>query len=77
MNVNKRTAGFALIEILIILAIIAVAYYAITSYGLKGPKLQKDTVKSFSDQGMDTTSYKKILDSSKKIIDTAASRGSE
>ena len=73
-NVKK---GFALIEILIGLAVIMVIYYVLMNSGLKGPALQRETVKSLSGQGMNTTSYKTVLDSSKKIIDSAVNRGSE
>lgn len=66
-----RRKGFGLIEILIVLAVVMMVYYVFIKFGVKGPALKPETAKSLSGQGMDTTNYKTILDSSKKILQSA------
>ena len=63
---NKRCEGtiFTILEILIVLAIVLFLCYKL----LRSPSLDKDTQKSLSEQGIDTTSQKTILDSTKKKL---------
>jgi len=59
--------GFALLEILLVLLVIAILYVAMTMY-YKKPMPDKESQKLLSSQGIDTTSYKTILDSTKKKL---------
>ena len=65
---KKIKAGFMLIELLVVLAIIMfIASKAFKSYFTK-PSLDQETQKVISKQGIDTTSYQSLVDSSKKKL---------
>ena len=60
--------GFMLIELLLVLAIIMfITFKAFKLYFMK-PSLDKETQKVISGQGIDTTSYQSLIDSSKKKL---------
>ena len=65
---KRIKAGFMFIELLVVLAIIMfIASKAFKSYFMK-PTLDKETQKVISEQGIDTTSYQSVIDSSKKKL---------
>ena len=65
----KRTGhGFALIELLVALAIIAFIITKMMNYYYKKPVMDKDTQKIISGQGIDASSPVSIVDSVKKKL---------
>lgn len=62
---RKVKAGFGFIEILLALAIIAFIAYKVFNVYFKKTSLDKDTQKIISEQGIDTTSYKSTIDSTR------------
>lgn len=64
---NIRT-GFALIEILLTLAVILFLYYMVTNFYFKKTPVEKKTAEALSEQGIVTTNYKTILDTTKDKI---------
>ena len=65
---QKIKAGFMLIEVLVVLVIIMfIASKAFKLYFMK-PSLDKESQKVISGQGIDTTSYQPLIDSSKKKL---------
>jgi len=63
----KKT-GFMLIELLVVLAIIMFIAFKVFNVYFKKPSLDKETQKVISGQGIDTTSYQSVIDSSKKKL---------
>jgi len=67
-RISGFQAGFGLIEILLVLAIILILYYAISNLYLKEIPLDKKTEQTISAQGIVTTNAKTIVDSVKKKL---------
>ena len=66
MNIQiRKTAGFALIELLLILLTIIFLYYFMSKFYFKRSSLDKEVEQTLVQQGIDTTNYKTILDSTK------------
>lgn len=66
---RKFKAGFMLIELLVVLAIIMFIAFKLFNVYFKKPVLNKETEKIISEQGIDTTSYKSIIDSTKSKLE--------
>lgn len=73
-QINKSHEGFGLIEIVLALAIILFLYYVMTKLHLEKPQIDKDTKKAVSEQGIDTTNYKSLMDSVKKKLRNSQSQ---
>ncbi|MCX5705844.1 MAG: prepilin-type N-terminal cleavage/methylation domain-containing protein [Candidatus Omnitrophica bacterium] len=72
---RKFKAGFGFIEILLVLAIIAFIAYKVFNVYFKKTSLDKETQKIISEQGIDTTSYKSTIDSTRdKLKDIQSNR---
>jgi len=72
MRNNRRKAaikGFALIEIIIVLAIICFIIFKMVDYYSKKPKINKETEKLLLEQGIDTTNYKSTVDTVRSKIE--------
>ncbi|MFC1708558.1 hypothetical protein ACFL2J_00665 [Candidatus Omnitrophota bacterium] len=71
MRINPPWAfkrGFVLLELLLFAAIVfSLCYYAIKAY-LKSSPVDKKTQEILSEQGVDTSSHKAVLDSTKSRI---------
>lgn len=71
---GKVQAGFMFLELLLVLVIIMfIAFKVFESYSKK-PVLNKETEKVMSEQGIDTTSYKSIIDSTKSKLEDIQNR---
>jgi competence protein ComGC len=64
-EMRKFKAGFMFIELLLVLAIIMFIAYKVINVYFKKPSLDKETQKFISEQGIDATNYKSIIDSTK------------
>ena len=74
----RRRAGFGFIELLLILATIMFLYYLMLKSNFGKPPLNKEAAQSSAQQGIVTTNYKTILDSTKaKLGDISAERSKE
>jgi prepilin-type N-terminal cleavage/methylation domain-containing protein len=72
---RKGKAGFGFIEILLVMAIIAFIAYKVFNVYFKKSFLDKETQKFISEQGIDTTSYKSTIDSTRdKLKDIQSNR---
>jgi prepilin-type N-terminal cleavage/methylation domain-containing protein len=67
---KKADGGFALIELLVVLAIIMFIALKVLNTYYKKPPIDKGTQKVMSEQGIDTTSPGRIVDSVKKKLQT-------
>ncbi|MDP2938591.1 MAG: hypothetical protein Q8O13_00690 [Candidatus Omnitrophota bacterium] len=65
---RKIKTGFMFIELLLVLAIIMFIAFKVFKLYFKNPSLNKETQKVISEQGINTTSYKSIIDSTKKKL---------
>ena len=65
---RKIKAGFMYIELLLVLAIIMFIAFKVFELYFKNPPLNKETQGVASEQGIDTTSGKSIIDSTKKKL---------
>ena len=68
MRRNKFQAGFGLIEIILVLAVILFLYYTMTKKHLGKPQIDKDTKIILSEQGVETGNYKSLIDTVKKKL---------
>ena len=67
---TRSRAGFAFIELLLVLLTIVFLYYLISKFHLGKPLLNKEVEQTLVQQGINTTSYKTIVDSTKaKLAD--------
>ena len=72
MRKKRRKAaikGFALIEIILVLAIICFIIYKTVNYYSKKPKIDKETEKLLLEQGIDTTNYQSTVDTVRSKIE--------
>lgn len=67
-NTKKIGRGFALIELLIVLVIIAFIIFKMLNNYYKRPALDKSTQIIMSEQGIDTANYSSIKDSIKNKL---------
>ena len=58
-----------LIELLLVLAIIMFIAFKVLNFYFKKPSLNKETQRVISEQGIDTTSYKSITDSTRNKLE--------
>jgi len=65
---RKIKAGFMFIELLLVLAITMFIAFKVFKLYFKNPSLNKETQRVISEQGIDTTSSKSIIDSTKKKL---------
>jgi Tfp pilus assembly protein PilE len=72
IDMNIRTfnnKGFiGLLEILITTAIIGVLMYIMLKHYSETPAIDKETKKAMSEQGIDTTNYKTIVDTTRTSV---------
>jgi hypothetical protein len=66
---RRIKAGFMLIEILLALAAIIFIVFKVSKLYLKPPVLNQQTQKIIAEQGIDTTSYKTIIDSTSNRVE--------
>jgi prepilin-type N-terminal cleavage/methylation domain-containing protein len=66
---KKINSGFAFIEILVVLAIIAFILLKAAGNYYEKPSMDKKTQKMISAQGIDTTSYSAVKDSIKNKLE--------
>lgn len=71
---NKYSLGFGLIGILIGLVIISFIIYKMIKVYSTPARMDQETSKTLSDQGIDATNYKTILDSVKTKVEDAAKK---
>lgn len=67
-EMRKFKTGFMFIELLLVLAIIMFIAFKVFKAYFKQPSLNKETQRLISEQGIDTASYKSIIDSTKKKL---------
>jgi len=60
--------GFMFIELLLVLAIIMFIAFKVFKLYFKKPSFNKETQRAISEQGIDTASYKSIIDSTKRKL---------
>ena len=65
---RKIKRGFMFIELLLVLALIMFIAFKVFELYFKNPPLNKETQGVASEQGIDTTSGKSIIDSTKKKL---------
>jgi len=65
---RKVKAGFGFIEILLAMAIVAFLAFTAFKMYFKKTSLDKETQKIISDQGIDTTSSKSIIDTTREKL---------
>ena len=65
---KKIKTGFMFIELLVVLAIIMFIAFKVFKLYFKNLTLNEETQRAISGQGVDTTSYKSIIDSTKKKL---------
>ncbi len=67
---KRHKAGFAFIELLLVLLTVMFIYYLISKFYFGRTPLNKEVDQTLAQQGIDTANYKTILDSTKaKIAD--------
>lgn len=66
---KKSRKGFMFIELLLALVIIMFIAFAVFKLYFKDSSISKETQGVISEQGIDTTNYKSIIDSSKKKLE--------
>jgi len=66
---KKVKRGFALVELLVVAAIIMFLAFKMWEAYSKKPVLSKETEKVMTEQGIDTTNYKTISDSMKSKVE--------
>lgn len=64
----KRQKGFSLLGILLAIAIVILLYYAAMKVYFRGPVVDKKTQQSLAEQGIDSTDYKKMIDTAKNKL---------
>ena len=67
-EMRKIKTGFMFIELLLVLTIIMFIAFKVFKLYFKNPSLNKETQRVISGQGIDTTSHKSIIDSTKKKL---------
>jgi len=65
---RKIKTGFMFIELLAVLAIIVFIVFKVFNFYFIKPSLNKETQKIASEQGIDTTSARSIIDSTKNKL---------
>jgi uncharacterized protein YpmS len=65
---RKNKAGFGFIEILLALVIVMFVVFTAFKMYFKKTSLDKETQKIISEQGIDTTSYKSTIDSTREKL---------
>jgi len=65
---KRYSAGFAFIELLLVLLTVIFIYYMISKFYFGRAPVNKEVGQTLSQQGIDTTNYKTILDSTKTKI---------
>jgi uncharacterized protein YneF (UPF0154 family) len=66
---RKIKTGFMFIELLLVLAIIMFIAFKVFKLYFKNPSLNKETQRVISEQGIDTTSYKSTIDSTRDKLE--------
>ena len=66
---RKFKTGFMFIELLLVIAIIMFIAFKVFNVYFKKPVLNKETEKVISEQGIDTTSYKSTINSTRDKIE--------
>jgi len=67
-KMRQIKAGFMLIELLLVLAIIMFIAFKVFKLYFKKPALDKETQRAISEQGIDTASPNSIIDSTQKKL---------
>ena len=67
-EMKKLKAGFMFIELLLVLAIIMFIAFKVFNLYFNKSSLNKETQRAISTQGIDTTSSKSIIDSTRKKL---------
>jgi len=66
---RKIKTGFMFIELLLVLAITMFIAFKVFKLYFKNPSLNKETQRVISEQGIDTTSYKSTIDSTRDKLE--------
>ena len=66
---RKIKAGFMFLEILLVLAIIMFIAFKVFKLYFKNPPLDKETQRVITEQGINTTTYKSIINSTKDKLE--------
>lgn len=66
---RKIKAGFMFIELLLILAIIVFIVFKVYKLYFKNPSLNLETQRVIAESGIDTTSYKSTIDSTRAKVE--------
>ena len=66
---KEYKSGFVFLELVLVLAIILFLCYRLLNMYFKKPSLDKETKKVLTEQGIDTTSYKATLDSTREKVE--------
>lgn len=73
----QKEEGFALLELIIVLVVIMILMYTVTKSSFLKPSIDKKAKGEFSREGIDTSSYKGILDSTRSKVDAINQRLSD
>ena len=66
---RKIKAGFMFLEILLVLAIIMFIAFKVFKLYFKNPPIDKETQRVITEQGINTTTYKSIINSTKDKLE--------
>jgi len=67
--VRKINAGFMFIELLLVLVIIMFAVFKVSKLYFKQPSLNQETQRVILESGIDNTSYKSTIDSTRNMVE--------
>jgi type II secretory pathway pseudopilin PulG len=68
MKKYQKRAGFTLIEIILTLGVILFVAFILLNLNFSRPTLDEETKKAVSEQGINTTNYKTLMDSARSKI---------
>lgn len=66
---RKIKTGFMFVELLLVLAVVMFIAFKVFKLYFNNPSLNQETQRVIAEQGIDTTSYKTIIDSTQEKLD--------